>query len=153
MNSRIIVQFLFFALSFYGLGAGFMDSFVIYHGWKFVGVSEFPVVHEEMGSRIIRFLVLPTLLMTILTIMMFWKRPYNIPRSWVLAAFLFEMISWVSSALIQIPIQGQLHVKDEAALQRLITTDWIRIVAWVGYIFMVGKMLWVVLKGNSGVKA
>jgi hypothetical protein len=64
-----------------------MDSFVIYHGWQFVGVTEFPRVHGEMGNRIVLFLVLPTLLMTILTIMMFWKRPVNIPRSWIALAF------------------------------------------------------------------
>jgi len=51
MNMKIAVQFLFFFLSFYCFGAGMMDSFVVYHGWRFVGVAEFPLVHAETGKE------------------------------------------------------------------------------------------------------
>jgi len=152
MKTKTLFQFLFFAISFYGFGAGMMDSFVIYHGWKFVGVAEFPRVHEEMGNRIVPFLVVPTLLMTILTVMMFWKRPLNIPKSWIALAFFFELVSWISSVVIQIPIQFSLHFKDEAALHRLLVTDWIRIAAWFGYITMVSRMLITILKRHNEIK-
>jgi len=148
MNTKITVQFLFFFLSFYCFGAGMMDSFVVYHGWKFVGVAEFAVVHEETGKRIVQVLVMETLLMTLMTILMLWSRPFNVSKKWIAAAFGCELISWVSSVIIQIPIQFGLHHKDEAALQRLLTTDWIRIAAWLAYIIIVSRMLLVVLRTN-----
>lgn len=150
MNTRIFFQFLFFFLSFYCFGAGMMDSFVVYHSWKFVGAAEFARVHQESSVRIVQVFVSATLMMTITTIVMFWKRSYYIPKKWVWIAFISEIISWVSSALIQIPIQGQLSQgRDEAALSRLIATDWVRIAAWVFYIVVVSKMLIMMLKKNE----
>lgn len=149
MNTKIAVQFLFFFLSFYCFGAGMMDSFVVYHGWRFVGQAEFALVHEETGRRIVQVLVLEVLLMTLMTIMMFWKRPFNISRKWIAAALAFELVSWISSALIQIPIQFSLSQKNEAALQRLLTTDWIRIISWIFYILIVSRMFVTVLRTNN----
>ena len=94
-------------------------------------------------------LVFEVLLMTVMTILMFWHRPSGISKKWLVAALACELVSWVSSALIQIPIQFSLKSKDEAALQRLLTTDWIRIIAWVAYIIIVSRMLVVILKTNS----
>jgi len=146
---KITVQFLFFFLSFYCFGAGMMDSFVVYHGWRFVGVAEFPLVHEETGKRIVQVLVFEVLIMTVITILMFWHRPSGISKKWLIAALACELVSWVSSVLIQIPIQFSLKSKDEAALQRLVTTDWIRIIAWVVYIIIVSRMLVIILKTNN----
>lgn len=127
-----------------------MDSFVVYHSWKFVGAAEFTRVHQESSVRIVQVFVSATLMMTVTTIVMFWKRPSYIPGKWVWIAFVSEIISWVSSALIQIPIQGQLSQgRDEAALSRLIATDWVRIAAWVFYIVVVSKMLIMMLKKNE----
>lgn len=150
MNTRIFFQFLFFFLSFYCFGAGMMDSFVVYHSWKFVGAAEFARVHQESSVRIVQVFVSATLMMTVTTIVMFWKRPHYIPRKWVWIAFIAEIVSWVSSALIQIPIQGQLSQgRDEAALSRLIATDWVRIAAWIFYIVIVSRMLIMVLRKNE----
>ena len=146
---KITVQFLFFFLSFYCFGAGMMDSFVVYHGWRFVGVAEFPLVHEETGKRIVQVLVFEVLLMTVITILMFWHRPSGISKQWLVAALACELVSWVSSVLIQIPIQLSLKSKDEVALQRLLTTDWIRIVASIVYIIIVSRMLVIILKTNN----
>lgn len=146
MNTRITFQFLFFFLSFYCFGAGMMDSFVIYHGWKFVSAADFAKVHQETGSRIVPVFVFATLLMTVMTIVMLWKRPVIIPKSWVVAALTCEITSWVSSAIIQIPIQAKLSQgKDIVALERLLLTDWIRIIAWVVYIIIVSRMVVLIL--------
>jgi hypothetical protein len=124
---------IFFALFFYGLGAGMMDSFVIYHTWKFIGHAEFANAHIESGSRIVSFFVLPMLLMTVFLILLFWHRPSVISRGLVWMALVCTIVPWLSSAFIQIPMQLQLSKgKDEVLLQQLITTDWIRIIpTWV----------------------
>lgn len=73
---------------------------------------------------------------------MFWYRPQIISKHLLWIAFVCQMISWLSSAFIQIPIQLQLdHGKDEALLNKLITTDWIRIIAWMIYISIVIQMM------------
>jgi hypothetical protein len=73
---------------------------------------------------------------------MFWKRPPSVSKTLVWFAFLMLLAGWVSSALIQIPIQVQLSSgKNDALLRKLIVTDWIRVVAWISYIAVVIKML------------
>jgi hypothetical protein len=51
------------------------------------------------------------------------------------------------------PIRFRLHFKDEAALHRLLVTDWIRIAAWLGYIAVVSCMLIRILKRHNEIKA
>lgn len=133
---------LFFMLSFYCFGCGILDSFAIYHSWQFVGEEEFATVHQATGQRIVLFFVLPTLILTIITIMMFWYRPAVIPKSLLGLALACQLASWISSALIQIPIQLQLdNGKDIQLLNKLIATNWIRIIAWFIYIALVIQMI------------
>src|SRR5687768_12147150 len=82
----------FIALAFYGIGAAMMDSFVVYHTWKFVGASEFATMHKESGSRIVPFLVFPMLLMTVFLILQFWHRPTSITRKHVWAMLICTII-------------------------------------------------------------
>lgn len=132
----------FFVLSFYCLGAGVIDSFALYHSWLFVGHDEFAVVHQQSGQRILLFFVLPTLILTVITILMFWHRPAIIPKKLIWFGLGCQMVSWISSALIQIPIQLQLdNGKDLDLLNKLIATDWIRIIAWIVYIGIVLRMI------------
>lgn len=134
---------LFFALSFYCMGAGFMDSFVIYNGWNFVGPEEFPAMHQATGQRIVITFVMPTVVLLVLNILQYWLRPATVPRSWVTMALISQMIGWLSSVFIQIPIQMQLSQgKDEALLEKLIMTDWLRVFSWLIYIVIVVAMLY-----------
>ena len=133
---------IFFMLSFYCFGAGIIDSFAIYHSWLFVGEDEFAAVHQAAGQRIILFFVLPMVVLTIVTALMFWFRVNIIPKNLLWFAFTCQVVSWISSVMIQIPIQMRLdRGKDEELLNKLITTDWIRIIAWVVYIVIVIQMI------------
>lgn len=137
------VNLIFFALSFYGFGAGIMDSFVIYDGWNYVGANEFPELHQAMGQKIISFYVFPLMVLTVFTIILYWSRPASIPRGWITMALIAQMAVWLSSIFIQIPIQFQLDQgKDQALLDKLITTDWIRIIGWLAYMVIVVAMLY-----------
>jgi hypothetical protein len=134
---------LFFALSFYCMGAGFMDSFVIYNGWNFVGPEEFPAMHQATGQRIVTTFVMPMVVLLVLNILQYWLRPVTVPRSWVTMALISQLIGWLSSIFIQIPIQMQLSEgKDEALLEKLIVSDWLRVFAWLIYIVVVVAMLY-----------
>src|SRR3989337_413787 len=127
MKKNITV--LFFMLSVYCFGAGIVDSFAMYHSWLFVGEAEFVAVHQAAGQRIVLFFVLPFFFLTMITILMFWNRPAIISRRLLWIGFICQMVSWLSSAFIQIPIQLQLdRGKDQELLNKLIATDWIRVV-------------------------
>lgn len=127
---------IFILLCFYTFGASMMDSFVVYHTWRFVGPNEFSEMHIESGTRIVPVFVIPTLLMTIFLVLLFWHRAKAIPRKLVWAALICTIIPWLSSAFIQIPMQILLDKgKDEALLNALILTDWIRVVPSFGLAF------------------
>ncbi|HLA52623.1 MAG TPA: hypothetical protein VK618_04940, partial [Flavitalea sp.] len=115
---------MFFALAFYGFGAGMMDSFAMYPTWRMVGADEFAAFHKVAGTRIQLIFVLPLLIMTVFTVLLFWHRPVAVSRTLVWVALIFTIIPWLSSALIQIPIQTALDSgKDEILLEKLILTD------------------------------
>jgi hypothetical protein len=119
----------FYGLVFYIFGASMMDSFVVYHIWKFVGEAEFVKMHMESGSRIVPFFVVPTLVMTVFLVLQFWHRPLVVSRRQVWIGLICTIIPWLSSAFIQIPMQAQLdNGRNEELLNMLIVTDWIRLI-------------------------
>jgi hypothetical protein len=127
-NARWISP-VFFALVFYILGASLMDGFAVYHTWRFVGEAEFVKMHIESGSRIIPFLVLPALVMTFFLVLQFWHRPKAVSRRLIWIAVPCVVITWLSSAFIQIPMQMELDKgKNVELLNALILSDWIRVI-------------------------
>jgi hypothetical protein len=80
--------------------------------------------------------------MTIFLALMFWHRPAAVPRWMLWVALICTIIPWLSSAFIQIPIQTALdNGKDEALLEKLIVTDWLRVIPFFGQIITVFLML------------
>ena len=115
-----------FALVFYGLGASFVESFVNYPTWRLIGANEFRTYHQALGPLVIGYMVIPLLISTILTILLLWFRPAPIPRWAICLAVVLQLITWVSTAAIQLPIQAQLS-RDGLSLpliDRLIFTNW-----------------------------
>jgi len=115
-----------FALVFYGVGASFVESFVNYPTWRLIGANEFRTYHQALGPLVIGYMVIPLLISTILTILLLWFRPAPIPRWAIWLAVVLQLITWVSTAAIQLPIQAQLS-RDGLSLpliDRLIFTNW-----------------------------
>lgn len=115
-----------FALVFYGNGAALIESFVNYPSWHLIGAESFPAYHRFIGPRVIAFLVAPAVLGTVLTIVLLRFRPAAIPLWSVWVAILLQLVVWVSTATIQVPIQLQLAEQGASAplLERLIETNW-----------------------------
>lgn len=126
-NKTSIWLFLFsFALVFYGMGASFVESFVNYPTWRLIGANEFRAYHQALGPLVIGYMVIPMLITTILTVLLLWFRPAPIPRWAIWLAVLLQLLIWVSTAAIQLPIQAQLS-SDGLSLpliERLIFTNW-----------------------------
>jgi hypothetical protein len=115
-----------FALVYYGNGAAFVESFVNYPSWHLIGTDTFLAYHRFIGPRVIAFLVAPAVLGTVLTMVLLRFRPAAIPLWSVWVAILLQIVVWVSTATIQVPIQLQLGAQGASAalLERLIETNW-----------------------------
>ena len=115
-----------FALVFYGMGASFVESFVNYPTWRLIGEAEFRSYHQALSPLIIGYMVIPVLIATVLTIFLAWFRPAQIPRWAIWLSIILQLISWISTAAIQLPIQFQLSSNglSEPLIEQLIFTNW-----------------------------
>jgi len=130
-------NFIFFILvSFYVMGAGFVESLVNYPLWHIIGPSDVWVkYHKAFGPRIVTVLAVPALLLQLITnILLFYFRPVSISKLTVWGTLVLLLIVVISSATIQIPIQIKLDGGYSRALvDRLIKSDLIFRVA-VGFL-------------------
>src|SRR4051812_27571354 len=140
-----------FALVFYGMGAASVESFVNYPTWSLIGANEFRAYHRALGPLIIGYMVIPMLLGTILTILLLWFRPASIPRWMIWLAIVLQLVVWVSTFTIQLPIQGQLSADGLSLplIERLrVTSFWFRRVPYTANAFLFLWMMSVLLQGN-----
>ena len=60
-----------------------------------------------------------------------WQRPAGIAPCWFWAGVALIAVCWASTVLWQIPIHLRLTVRrDDATIERLIRTNWVRTIAW-----------------------
>ena len=140
-----------FALVFYGMGAASVESFVNYPTWPLIGANEFRAYHRALGPLIIGYMVVPMLVGTLLTILLLWFRPASIPRWMVWLAIGLQLVVWVSTFTIQLPIQGQLGADGLSLtlLDRLrVTSFWFRRVPYTANAFLFLWMLFGLLREN-----
>lgn len=104
-RSSVLLFTITFALVFYGTGAAFVEGFVNYPTWPLVGAVEFLEFHRAVGVLIVRYMVVPMLVTTALTILLIWLRPAPIPRWAVGLSVLLQLATWVSTAVVRLPVQ------------------------------------------------
>ena len=136
---------LMLALVFHGAGAYFVEAFVNYPTWRFIGAEEFRAYHNALGERFIPLMVVPWFVEIALTFLLMRFRPRAVPLGAVALAQAFNLVSLASTIFIQIPIQLQFgsHGMSAEALDRLIATDPIR---WVAFILKLAVYLWMGLR-------
>lgn len=119
-----LVFSVYILLTFYVFGGGIVNSLVAYPTWRWVGEKEFPKFHQIDSSLIIPLFVIFFFISFIPQVLLFWFRPSIIPKWMVGVALLFNLITLISTLVIQIPIQVELDKKFSSALiERLISTD------------------------------
>ena len=140
-----------FALVFYGMGAASVESFVNYPTWPLIGANQFRAYHRALGPLIIGYMVIPMLVTTILTILLLWFRPASVPRVLVWLAVVLQLVVWVSTVTVQLPIQGQLSADGLSLplIDRLrVTSFWFRRVPHIANAFLFLWMMSALLRGN-----
>ena len=141
-----------FALIFYGLGASFVESFVNYPTWRLIGSGEFLSYNQALGPLVIGYMVVPMVLTTVLTILLAWFRPPLIPRWAIWLSVVLQMIVWISTAAIQIPIQMQLGSSGLSLPlidQLIVTNFWFRKIPQVLNILLFLWMMSLMLRLND----
>jgi hypothetical protein len=136
-----------FALVFYVLGATFLEGFVNYRTWHLIGAVEFRGYHQELGRRVIRFVVLPIVLTLILTVLLVWWRPAAVPQWSLYVSLGLNLFAIVVSIAFQIPIQLEFDRTGLSLplLQRLNSIEWLRriahIVNAIVFLWMMSRVL------------
>jgi hypothetical protein len=133
-------------LVWYGNGAAFVESFVNYPSWQLIGGEDFVPYHQFISPRVIGLLVAPALLGTVLTIALIWVRSPAIPAWMVWLAVLAQVVLWISTATIQVPIQLELSERGysrELAEHLIITNFWLR---RIPYAICAGLFVWMAVK-------
>lgn len=119
-----IIFSIYILLSFYVFGGGVVNSLVAYKTWRWVGPAEFPKFHHVDSDWIIPVFVIFFFISFFPQLLLFWFRPFVIPKWLVFLALVFNSITLISTVSIQIPIQIKL---DEAfsleLINELIRTD------------------------------
>jgi hypothetical protein len=124
----------YFALLFFGLGAGLLESLLNYPMWRDMGArmsnADFIATRRDHTWRVFPLLVIPLALRVPATLALIWRGPAFVQRRAVLAALAAQLVGWASSGFIQIPIQVALTERgfSDELFARLIVTDlWLRV--------------------------
>lgn len=127
-TTRRLLFLLLFTVVLFQTGAHVSQAFVNYPAWQFIGPESFPEYHRVMTQGALRVLLLPRVIELVLAIVVFCFCPAVIKR-WMLAlGIALALCAFLSTVLIQLPIQQQLGRLGNTPelLARLRATDWFR---------------------------
>ncbi len=120
-------------------GAIWIVQLVTYPGFALVGRetwSAFEAAHQQR----ITFVVGPAMVLELATaVWLIVDRPAVFPLWAVVAGAVLIGVVWASTAFIQVPLHTALAVFDADAQARLVSTNWIRTVAWT---LRAGLVMW-----------
>ena len=142
-----------FVLTFYTFGAGMIDNYVIYPTLAVVGENEFAAFRHVFTPRIVVLLVVPLILRSVFSVFLLWLRPAAISL-WLVWLFLFfQLVAWVSTFAVQLPIQNELDKgKNLELIQRLTQTIGLRTAATVACAAIMIWMVFLVIRSLAGNK-
>jgi hypothetical protein len=133
-------------LVFYTLGAGLLESYVVYPSWyPLAGSDAFTLHHASISRSILPFLVAPLLIGFVLSLVLLWKRPTAIPTWALLGSVGLQLVVLISTVVLFIPIQtalgqsGRTALEVSALIDRLQWMGWVRDVPGV---FNAGLYVW-----------
>ena len=89
---------------------------------------------ESFHQTRISLLVMPLMLLEIGTgLLLLWSRPDFFFGWAAMLSVLLIGVVWASTFALQVPLHGKLSEgMDTLVIQRLVTTNWIRTIAWTG---------------------
>lgn len=127
-TTRRLLFLLLFTVVFFQTGAHLCQALVNYPAWQYISADSFPTYHRVMTSGALRVLLLPRVIELVLAIAVLCFPPRIVKRWMIGLAIAFALCAFLSTVLIQLPIQRQLGTLGNTLelLSQLRTTDWLR---------------------------
>jgi hypothetical protein len=114
-----------------------------------VGNAEFSA-YEQRHMSLTTWVVGPPMLVEAATaLLLFWFRPEGVATWQVWSGVVLLAIIWLSTALLQVPCHDALSKGYSAKVhRRLVSTNWVRTIAWNLRGLLVLWMVWMTWKVN-----
>jgi hypothetical protein len=137
------------AATWYMTGLIWFVQIVHYPLFAAVGSEEFSS-YEQRHTSLTTWVVAPPMLLEVATaVLLFWFRPPGVSVWQLWVGIILLAAIWLSTFLLQVPCHETLSNEfDEIVHQRLVSTNWIRTIAWSLRGLLVLWMAWVACKSN-----
>jgi len=123
-----------------------MEHFAVFPGWLLVSPADIAVVQTRQGYGSLMIYVVPKSVLTIFLIYI-WASTTEpttalVPTLSLYFSLAMMAISWISSFVVQIPLQIRIREeKDKSLVRTLIRIDWVRVLSMAAHF---GAMIWAV---------
>ena len=103
--------------------------------------------YADDHQRLITFIVLPLMFVELGTSFTLWtSRPENLTNTAVTTGIILVVVIWASTFFLQVPQHGKLSLGfDAAAHASLVSSNWIRTIAWSLRGVLTAWMVWKVM--------
>ena len=111
-----------------------------------VGLAEF-ARYEADHSNLTGLVVVPLMLVELATAaLLVWQQLPDISKFWLVVGLALVVLIWATSFFVSVPQHGKLASGfDLAAYRTLVTTNWIRTLAWSArsliVLYLLGKLM------------
>ena len=114
------------------VGVILMVQVVHYPLFSSVGASSF-AAYEALHTQRITWIVAPLMVTELLTaIALIYLSPASVSPSLLWLGLILLAVIWISTALVQVPLHRDLVSGFDSLVHRkLLTTNWVRTIAWV----------------------
>ncbi len=117
--------------TFYMVGLIWIVQCVNYPLFARVGIDQFSDFHQRHVGRVTAVVAGPMFLEAVTALLMlFYPRP-GIPRNLLGLGMILIFVIWISTLILQVPLHNRLSRGFNAqAARRMVSTNWVRTVAW-----------------------
>lgn len=131
METSISVLICNFASTWAMVGLIWLIQIVHYPLFAAVGDEQFKA-YAEAHQRLITYVVLPLMFCELGTSIWLWSaRPNGISSAPILLGIILVFSIWASTFFVQVPLHAKLSSGfDDQIHARLVTSNWIRTIAW-----------------------
>lgn len=145
MNANLLL--LLNALStWYMVGLIWMVQIVHYKMFDRIGEDSFARYAMDHSRLITPIVALPMLIEIATAAGLLVTRPGNLSFAWAASGLVLLIVIWISTAALQVPAHGKLASGFQFEVySTLVTTNWIRTIAWSMRGVLVGWALWTLL--------
>jgi hypothetical protein len=151
MNIRNVLTIIYFVLTIYSFSGGLVHGVANYPSWKLIRAEDFPAVHKYINSRIFVVYVPFFLLSVVVNVLLIWFHHPAISTMLVVIAAILNLVIWVVTATLAIPIHKQLdQAKSTELIDRLVKVHmYLRLIPGSLLMIVTALMMYQVLSAAS----